>query len=125
MKMIGKDNQIWSCCIVNTSVFFVLFFLLFDLLHLHYLLSTTFAYIVATINSFMLNRSWTFESYGDSHKKFLKFFIVNVIAVMVNSISMFILVDIFSIHPWISQLFTICLTMCVNYVGNRFWTFTD
>ncbi|HOV08860.1 MAG TPA: GtrA family protein [Spirochaetota bacterium] len=111
--------------VLNTIVFFVLFFILFNVMKLHYLSATSIAYILATINSFVFNRSWTFESYGDTNRKFVKFFIVNILSIIVNSLSMFVLVDLIHLHPWLSQFITICFTMCVNYLGNRFWTFYE
>jgi len=111
--------------IINTSVFFIFFFILFNLVKLHYLVATSVAYILATINSFIINRSWTFESYGDTNRKFVKFVFVNIASIIVNSVLMFIFVDLAHLHPWFSQLITICFTMCVNYLGNRFWTFYE
>ncbi len=111
--------------VVNTGVFFLFFFLFFNVIRINYLIATTFSYFIATVNSFLLNRRWTFESYGDSRKKFIKFVFVNVAAISVNSVMMFFLVDIIKFHPWFAQLLTICVTMCVNYLGNRFWTFYE
>lgn len=119
-------TRITRFCIVgllNTTVFFLLFFLFFNIISLNYLLSSTIAYLLATVNSFMINRSWTFESYGEKNKKFIKFVIVNLVSIGVNSLMIFILVELFCLHPWLAQFLTICVTTCINYTGNRFWTF--
>lgn len=109
--------------VLNTGIFFVFFFLFLNILSINYLVATTLSYFIAIVNSFILNRNWTFASRGKFRKKFVKFVIVNIVAIIVNSLMMFLLVDLGGIHPWVAQVMTICVTMCVNYAGNRFWTF--
>lgn len=111
--------------VINTLLFFTLFFLFFNIIKFHYLLATTISYFLAIINSFAFNKKWTFESNGNSRKEFIKFCFVNCIAIIVNSLVMFLLVDKIGLNPWFAQVLTICVTMCVNYLGNRLWTFVD
>ena len=111
--------------VINTLVFALIFFAMFRIANVHYLISTTLAYALATVNSFLINRSWTFDSRANSKKKFVKFVFINVLSAGINSLLMYLFVDKACMNVIISQAVTILVTMCVNYVGNRLWTFRD
>ncbi|MBP8083471.1 MAG: GtrA family protein [Spirochaetes bacterium] len=118
--------KIFRFCIVgfaNTAVFSLLFYVLFNLLEVNYLIATTLSYFIATLNSFFLNRNWTFKQKSGNLSKLPKFILLNIFSASINSLSMFILVDHLHFPVWPSQVLTICLTLIINYTVNRFYIF--
>jgi len=111
--------------VINTLVFASIFYAMYRFAKIHYLISTTSAYALATINSFLINRTWTFDSRANSKKKFVKFVLINVLSAGINSLLMYLFVDKVGFNVLLSQAVTILVTMCVNYIGNRMWTFRD
>lgn len=111
--------------IINTLVFASIFFAMYRIAELHYMIATTAAYALATVNSFFINRAWTFDSRDNSRKKFVKFVLINVLSAGINSLMMYLLVDKARFNVMVAQAVTILVTMCVNYIGNRLWTFRD
>ncbi len=99
------------------------------------------AFIVANTWNYQLNRSWTFRT--TAHRswwaEFWPFFFVGLVAAVVGIFikhaltspgSMFYLPEgLFNDHQGLraraywSQLFTIIITMPINYIVNKVWTF--
>jgi putative flippase GtrA len=87
---------------------------------------------VAICSNFVWNRLWTFpESRGNSRgKQFVKFALVSVVGVVINSL-IFFLSDKFIYSPWMSSVLAVQLakvtaigvTLTWNFSVNRLWTF--
>jgi putative flippase GtrA len=93
---------------------------------LHHLLASTVGFCFAVTNSYLINKHWTFKTRGSKvHHEFAKFVIVNLITLSINLGSMAILVEQFSMDPRIAQLASIGLTLSINFLGNKFWTFRE
>ena len=111
----------------NTAVHYAVFALLVTLFSMQYLIASAIGYVCGLINSYLLNRSWTFRARARPMKRrvgeFVRFGLVNALALTVNLLVMRGLVELMSVTPYISQLFAIGLALVVNFLGNRFWTF--
>lgn len=110
--------------LLNTSLHYFVFLALYRLFSVHYLVASTIGYSVGLLNSFVLNRKWTFKSKenGVSGELF-RFLIVNLCALMVN---LFVLkgCTLFAgIRPEVGQIAAICFSVVVNFFGNKLWTF--
>jgi putative flippase GtrA len=109
---------------LNTGVHYGMFFALFRLLGLHYLISSTIGYCCGTVNSFIWNKMWTFESRRAAHiTEALKFLIVNTSSLVTNVTSMKVFVAGMGMRPEFAQVLTIGLTATINFVGYKFWAF--
>ena len=61
----------------NTIVHYLTFIILLKLVGIHLILASTIGYLFGVINSFLLNRTWTFQVKGALKKsEALKFFVV-------------------------------------------------
>ena len=112
--------------VVNTVVHFVVFMVLYDTVGVHYLLASTLGFVMAVVNSYWLNSRWTFaELARRDTREFIRFVMVSVAALLVNFCCMLILVDLWSLYPPLAQALSILLTLLVNFLGNRYWSFAQ
>ncbi len=110
--------------ILNTVIHYAVFLLFYKLLCVHYLLSSIIGYAAGLLNSFALNKQWTFKTKGKAVGwEFTKFLLVNAAAFGVNIVSLNIFVEIVNIRPEISQIFALGFLVTVNFLGNKLWTF--
>ncbi|MEZ4599303.1 MAG: GtrA family protein [Syntrophotaleaceae bacterium] len=111
---------------VNTGLHYLVFLFLFGLFGVHYLIASTTGYGVGLMNSFILNRKWTFSRAGGKKQvEFGRFLIVNLAALLINLGILKYLVQNRNWLPEMSQLLAIAFSMSLNFIGNKFWTFRD
>jgi putative flippase GtrA len=109
--------------ILNTAVDFVIFWAL-TYTGLYHLISQVISYSCGTVNSYLLNKFWTFK-----HNKkaggleAMKFIIVNIVALSVSLLFLYIFRDIAGMHVMVSKLFATGFSVIVNFAGNKFWVF--
>ena len=77
-------------------------FLFIEFSWVNYILANIIAYSLATINSYIWNSKWVFKYNNEKLVSSLKFIIVNLVGLILNTIILFILVDMFNINKIIS-----------------------
>ena len=81
------------------------------------------AYFAGMINSFWLNRSWTFRAGSGVVVQAGRFAIVNAVSLGLSTLTMFVLVDRWhyaELAVWIPLAAVIMVT---NYLGMKYWAF--
>ncbi|MCP4455031.1 MAG: GtrA family protein [Planctomycetes bacterium] len=112
--------------LLNTVIHYGIFYVTYTYMEVHHLLASTLGFCVAVTNSYLINKHWTFKTRGAKvHHEFAKFVIVNLITLSINLGSMALLVEQFSMDPRVAQLASIGLTLSINFLGNKFWTFRE
>jgi putative flippase GtrA len=102
----------------------VVFALLSELAGLHHIPAAVGAFCVAVSNNFLLNRHWTFRA-RDGHAGFqaARFFTVSVVGLGFNLVVLELLVSVAELPELPAQAVAVALTMPVNFIGNKLWTF--
>ncbi len=102
----------------------IVFGLLNQGLGVYHLLAAVASFCVAVSNNFLLNRHWTFQATG-GHAGFqaARFFAVSVLALGVNLLFLYLLVDVASAPELPSQAIAVAGAMPFNFLGNKLWTF--
>ena len=111
--------------VVNTLVNLAVLYILTDIFGIYYLVSAVFAFLIAVTNSFLLNKMWTFKesiSYRAS-SKYIKFVLISVIALIINLIILYVLVEYYSIWYIYAQIVGVVSNLIINFFGNKLWTF--
>lgn len=109
--------------IINTAVDFVIFTLL-TFSGLHHLISQIISYSCGMVNSYLLNKSWTFKhKKKSSGREAVKFIVVNIIALSIALLFLYIFRDLMGMHVLLSKVFATGFSVVVNFVGNKFWVF--
>ena len=109
--------------VLNTLINWVLFILM-NSMGVYYILSNIIAYSISTLNSYIWNSKWVFKYSGDNIKETtLKFIILNVVGLILNTVILYILVDIVSLYKLIALMLTTGIVMIFNYFINKLWVF--
>jgi len=109
----------------NTAVDFTAFFLL-TLGGVPYLLAQVLSYAAGVVNSFFLNRKWTFRVTGKANvMEVARFVIVNGLSLLVSTGLLFILHDVDYPGLWFGKLVATGGGTVVNFMGSRLWVFTE
>ncbi len=107
---------------ISTIIYFLSVFILVELFHQDPLVGSSLAYLIMTLISFFLNKTFTFGS-DFSHQKLLRFLIVSAIGFILNFSIMFLIVNVLSFHYAIGELVTILVIPITNFLLNNYWTF--
>jgi predicted glycoside hydrolase/deacetylase ChbG (UPF0249 family)/putative flippase GtrA len=87
-------------------------------------IANVLAYLAGMVNSFVLNRTWTFAADGDDvGRQALRFAIVNLASLGVSTLVVHRFVDVLG-YPALSVWVPLTVVvMVVNYLGCRYWAF--
>jgi putative flippase GtrA len=110
--------------VINSAIQYLVFLFLYSVTGTQYLLASIIGYVAGMINSYVLNRRWTFRSRNQRLLAELSRFVaVNLIALGVNVGLLFLLVSTRAMAPQWAQGLAIAASTLVNFVLNKVWTF--
>jgi len=108
---------------MNTAIDFIIFFLCLSLFKMVVVAAQIIAYSVGIINSYFMNRFWTFQiKKKQTRKEFILFVVINLFSLILS----IILIQYFSkllSSLLIAKLLVTVIVMVVNYLGQRFIIF--
>jgi putative flippase GtrA len=82
-------------------------------------------YVAGMVNSFVLNKLWTFEAAGHTSRQLRRFVALNLVSLAVSTAIMFVAVDML-VAPYAPVFVaTVALTTVFHFVANRHWTFAE
>ena len=110
--------------VINTLVNWIIFFIL-NALGMYYILANIIAYILGTVNSYLWNTLWVFK-YKDkaSTETTIKFIILNLIGLGLNTGILYVLVDLCNLNKFIGLVTTTAIVMILNYIVNKLLVFS-
>ena len=105
---------------VNLAVFA----LASGVLGLHHIAAAVLAFCVAVINNFWWNRHWTFDARdGHAGVQAARFFAISLAGLGVNLVLLELFVSGLELPELPSQALAVALSLPVNFIGNKLWTF--
>lgn len=111
--------------ISNTLVNWIIFFIL-NHIGVYYITANVIAYLIATANSYFWNSKWVFRfKKEESLKAPLRFILLNLIGLVLNSTILYLLVDLLNFSRMISLIIATGIVMIVNYFINKVWVFKE
>lgn len=81
------------------------------------------SYFAGMINSFLLNRSWTFRADSGVVVQAGRFVVVNMASLAFSTLTVFVLVDRWHYRELAVWVPMAALIMVANYVGMKYWAF--
>lgn len=112
--------------VLNTFVDFLMFTAAYQLIGIHYTQSQVIGYSFGIINSFILNKNWTFEG-GNTKKKtpleLVQFVIVNICTLIITLFCMKALVNNLSLNVYLAKIIITFIAQGINFVSYRFLIF--
>ena len=102
----------------------ILFFILNELIGIHYLIALTISFVIAVTVNYIMQRKITFRSeYKKKHKQFTIFLSVQIIGLAFNGILMYWLVELLTFWPTLAKLLAIFIVLIYTYSTNTKLTF--
>ncbi|MFH1457409.1 MAG: GtrA family protein [Patescibacteria group bacterium] len=126
-RIILRWQQFFKFCVVGTIGAIIDIgglFVLVEFVHIHYLLAATISFTVAVINSYFLNKYWTFQNKGNNHaKQFVIFVLVSVVGLLINLGVMYSLVEWLAVWYLLSKAIASIIVLFWNFFMNKYVTF--
>ena len=81
------------------------------------------AYLAGMVNSFLLNRTWTFRASGHPLQQALRFTAVSFFSLTMSTLVTFALVDVLGLPSLAVWVPLTAVVVVVNYLGLKHWAF--
>jgi putative flippase GtrA len=109
--------------LLNTALDFAVITLL-TWLGVYYILAQCLSYGVGMLNSYTLNKYWTFAQKGRFEpKQAIRFALLNLGSLLLSLALLVIFKDQWMMKVLLAKLLTTVITTLVNYAGNKLWVF--
>jgi putative flippase GtrA len=103
------------------------FYVLTNVLNIHYLISNTIAWIVGVVFAYVTNRTFVFQSKSKNKKDVLReiisFFLARVLSLGVDQVLIFIMIEFSPIGSTIAKLISNVVVVAINYLLGKFIIF--
>lgn len=108
----------------NFILTFVVFFVLFKMLHLNYLIALSASWAVGMLFSYALNFTWVFKPEEKLRFKshLPKYFFANLVSLLLNLLTLRWLVSLSGYDPFWVQCALIPLIVVFNFSTAKFWS---
>ena len=109
--------------IVTTAINIVIYWLLTNLLHIHFLAATTISWVVSVLFSFTTSKSYVFNSgekgIGSTMKQLSLFILLRASSYLLDTSSMILLVGMLHFSDTLSKIAVNILVVIFNYVLSK------
>lgn len=116
-------KQIIRFAVVGGSAFLIdygIFTLLSQLLHIHYLISSIISFSISVIYNYILSIKWVFDvTKKQTVKEFIIFIILSVIGLGINSLILYLSVDLIHLHEMIGKIIATAIVMVYNFITRK------
>ena len=119
--------------VLNTAADFAVYTLCLEVLKLNVKIAQPAGQVVAIVNSYLLNKNWTFRDQQARSKRekrgyynkteMLKFLLVNGGSIIINTLGVYIFYDILGVNKYLCKIPIAFLTVIINYFGNKLFVF--
>lgn len=102
-----------------------LLYIFTDILRIHYLYSSILSFVIAISVSFTLQKFWTFndKKIDGAHYQFAGYMMVALLGILINTLSMYLMVELFNVWYILAQVITGVLIAIFNFFMYKFFIF--
>lgn len=111
--------------VLNTGITIFSYAILVYVFKMYFILANIIAYFLGMINSYIWNKNWVFKVKESHFLIYIKFVVVNIFVLGLNTLGLFILVDIYEINKMISQILVVGISTIINFLLTKLWTFSQ
>jgi putative flippase GtrA len=109
--------------VINSAITLTTIFVLMKVFHVSYLISNAVGYILGFVNSFMLNKAWTFRSKKPFAKEVLIFIFIFAVCYSLQFVFLIFLKEKLLIKAEYAQIIAMIFYTIINFTGNKLITF--
>lgn len=112
--------------VANTFIDFLIFTMFHELFRWSYIASQILGYSFGILNSFILNKKWTFNDVNSNKKtlhELIEFVVVNLITLTTTLIVMNLLVKHLSLNVYLSKIIVTMAAQVTNFLAYKLWVF--
>ena len=125
IKTIEQFAKFGMVGVLNTIITISVIFIFMKLFHVSYIISNAVGYLFGFINSFILNKIWTFKSKKSIGSESFFFVLIFIICYSLQLILLVILKEKLQIMPEYAQIISMIFYSIINFSGNKFITFKN
>lgn len=105
---------------------FGLLYLLTDIFHLHYLLSTIISFSVGLVITYLFSISWVFNERRVKNRtyEFLIFAVIGGIGLLLTTLFMWFFTDYAHLHYLLSKIITTIIVFVWNFIAKKYILFS-
>lgn len=122
MKSVVQFIKFGIVGVSNTVIALAVYYLLLWL-GAPYLIANTISWIVSVFNAFYWNNHYVFKNDTPWLKALVKTYISYGTSFVASSILLIVFVEICNISDTIAPLLTLVLSIPMNFIMNKYWTF--
>ena len=111
--------------VLNTIITLSIIFVFMKLFNVSYILSNVIGYLFGFINSFILNKIWTFKSKKSIGSESFFFVLIFIICYFIQLAFLIILKEKLLVKPEYAQIISMIFYSIINFTGNKFITFKN
>lgn len=108
---------------VSNTVLYAAAYLLLDRVGIHYVLASSVAFALGVLNSYVLNRRWTFRSQGRRAPELARFLCAQLLGVVASLSLLAALVEVVRLHPLVAQVVAFPVASLLTFALSREWAF--
>ena len=100
--------------------------ILSKVLHIYYIISNVVSWILAVLFAYYVNRKFVFKSTSTKKEKMneiINFFKYRILSLIIETILMYILVDIILVNDLVSKVIVQIIVIILNYIFSKFLIF--
>jgi putative flippase GtrA len=124
MKELFRFIRFGIVGVMNTLITIISFWIL-NKIGMVYITANIISYLIGVVNSYFFNSRWVFKVDSKKSSRGVRFLIINLIVLAINTGLLILFVDKVGLNKYIAQIFVIVICMVLNYFLNRKWTFSE
>ena len=109
--------------VLTTIVSIVSYALCAKVFQIHFLLSNTISWIISVLFAYVTNKLYVFKSNGKVDKEIFKFFMYRIASLLIETIIMYIFVDILKINDIMVKIIAQFIVILLNYIFSKLYVF--
>ncbi len=125
-KLYNKYRELIKYCIIGCSgalLDFIVYTILIKAFGMNYLLANALSVTAGITNNFFLNAYLNFKVTDNMFKRFISFYLVGMLGLLISEILLYLLVDIMIMNSIIAKIITIFVITIVQFILNKTITF--
>jgi putative flippase GtrA len=111
--VVGAANTLLSWCV----------YAVLEHVGVHYLLASGLAFVLGALNSYVLNRRWTFRSHGRRAPEAVRFGVIQCVGLGIDVTLLYVLAHDAGVHHLIAQALVFPVASAVTFGLSRQWAF--